>query len=382
MTPLPEIVAPGGNLEKLQIAFAFGADAVYVGGTEFGLRKSADNFTLSELHSAVELANTMQKKVFLVLNGFAHSADIEKLPSYLKEIELIQPHALIISDMGVLRVAKENSSIPIHTSTQASVTNWRTAKMWKDAGAKRVVVARELSLEEAALIQDKAQIEVEIFVHGAMCSSYSGKCTISNYTSGRDSNRGGCVQSCRHAFEIENEHAYIMNSKDLMALELIPKIKSLGLSSLKIEGRMKSNLYVANAVSQYRAALDTFLETPIELENRAARVSNRGFNTGSLIHNAGKESLSSDWNGYSKQLEFVGTVKQNGSRSYVSLKNPVQMGDSLLLMHPNGSEETIEINALWDSQGERIDAAFAGRLIQIELPPQTTKNSLLARMMT
>ena len=194
----PELLAPAGNLEKLKTAFAFGADAVYVGGHVFGLRKYADNFTLNELDAAIQLANKMDKKVYVVLNGFAHNSDLEALETHLKELEKIQPHAFIIADMGVFQLAKRFTTIPLHVSTQAGVTGRYGCQFWLEAGAKRVILAREVSLDDCRGIKSKVPVELEVFVHGAMCASYSGKCVISNYTSARDSNRGGCIQSCRH----------------------------------------------------------------------------------------------------------------------------------------------------------------------------------------
>ncbi len=341
----PELVAPGGNFEKVKIAFTYGADAVYLGVEEFGLRKSAQNLTFLQLHEAVELANTLNKKVYVVLNGYTFQDDLEKLPYFLEKLESAKVHALIISDLGTMRMAKKYSTRPLHTSTQASISNWKAAEEWKKVGAKRVVVARECDITECKEIQEKADIEVETFVHGAMCVSYSGKCTISNYSSGRDSNRGGCIQTCRHPFEFNNEPnedpVYLMNAKDLMGVSLIPEIKKAGLHSLKIEGRMKSNLYLANTVSIYRDAIDTNVLTDNQIdtyETKLKTISNRGFTDGSLHKKAdAKESVSSKWNGYSKGSIYLGTIKHKDDQNfyYAEIKGTFHSSENLEVLMPN-----------------------------------------------
>ena len=293
---LPELLAPAGNLEKLKIAFRFGADAVFVGGKVFGLRKYADNFDLTELKAGVDLANQLGKQVYVVLNGFAHEADMDALHDHLAELEAIQPHGFIISDMGVFQLAKRLTTIPLHVSTQASVTNAAACQFWKEAGASRIILAREVSVAECREILAEVETELEVFVHGAMCASYSGKCVISNYSAGRDSNRGGCVQSCRHPYHVADDHGpdaaytrHIMNAKDLNALMLLPEIVQSGIASLKIEGRMKSNLYLANSVRAYRLALDAIAnglegdalqDHLTRLSTDLSLVSNRQFTTG------------------------------------------------------------------------------------------------------
>ncbi len=343
MNKKPELLAPAGNLEKLKIAFLYGADAVFVGGTVFGLRKYADNFTLEELKRGVDIANKLGKQVYLVLNGFAHNQDMEALKSHLDILQTIGPHAFIISDMGVLKLAKDHTTIPIHVSTQASVTNAYACQLWKNMGAKRVILAREVSIEECKKIKKQVDIELEVFIHGAMCASYSGKCVISNYTSGRDSNRGGCVQSCRHLFEISDPQkqkvtykTHIMNAKDLNAFDLIPSLIESGIESLKIEGRMKSNAYVANAVSHYRRALDH----AISPSNHLSAISNREFSTGGLVQRPGKESINYPMGAYYKEVDFIGTVKQVSPENgiLVEVKTGFKPQDILLRIvpsHPN-----------------------------------------------
>lgn len=352
MNKKPELVAPGGNFEKVKIAYRYGADAVYVGGLAFGLRKSAQNLSPAQLQKAVDLANEEGRKLYVVLNGYTHQDELAELPAYLDVLEKCQVHALIISDLGTLSLAQKYTTRPLHTSTQASVSNWKAAEQWKKCGAKRVVVARECSITECKDIQEKAGIEVETFIHGAMCVSYSGKCTISNYSSGRDSNRGGCIQSCRHPFSFsengQEELVHLMNAKDLMGVSLIPEIKAAGLHSLKIEGRMKSNLYLANTVAVYRDALDQdILQTQSisTYEKQLSNISNRGFSSGSLEKRAdSKNSISANWNGYSKGCLFIGTIKHQDSEGYyyADIKSPFNANEQIELLHPQNKIESLD----------------------------------------
>lgn len=335
----PELLAPAGNLEKLKIAFLYGADAVFVGGTVFGLRKYADNFSLEELKQGIAIANEHGKQVYLVLNGFAHNSDIDELRAHLDDLQILQPHGFIIADMGVFQLAKQHTTVPLHVSTQASVTNKYTCQLWKEAGAKRIILAREVSIAECKEIKEHLDIELEVFVHGAMCASYSGKCVISNYTSGRDSNRGGCVQSCRHIFELSETigspsySTHIMNAKDLNAISLIPQLIESGIESLKIEGRMKSNLYVANAVSAYRHALDEAYDLAA---STLSHVSNRGFSTGGLESRPEGSSINYDMGAYYKELEYVGTIKEASETTglILELKTGFTDTDELVRLTP------------------------------------------------
>ena len=268
-----ELLAPAGNMEKLKMAFHYGADAVFLGGKMFNLRAGSTNFSDEELQEAVDYAHARNKRVYVTLNIIAHNKELEILPEYVKTLEKIGVDAVIVADMGVFQVVKENSNLPISVSTQASNTNWRSVKMWKELGAKRVVMAREVSLEELAEIRIKVpDIEIEAFVHGAMCIAISGRCLLSNYMTGRDANRGDCAQACRWKYKLveekrpdeyfpiyEDEHGtHIFNSKDLCSIEFIDKVLDAGIDSLKIEGRMKGIYYVANAVKTYREALDSY----------------------------------------------------------------------------------------------------------------------------
>ncbi len=343
----PAIVAPGGSLEKALVALHYGADAVYVGSQQFSLRKSATNLSNDELVYLCNTAHKMNKRVYLALNIFPHERDIKPLTKFLENMAKIPLDACIVSDLGMASLVKAYTPFPIHASTQASIMNTPSAALWKSMGAKRIVLAREASLSEAKKIKLATGLEIEHFIHGAMCSSFSGKCTISNVTSGRDSNRGGCIQSCRHSYELSNgDSHYIMNSKDLMGLQHLPHYFDYQIDAVKIEGRMKSILYVANACQQYRFAIDEFYKTREltgmdQFSKNLNRISNRGFTDASLISPAGEDSISNQWNGYSKSLEFIGVVKKNyKTKTLLETKQPFSTQDTLYLMRPDKAELT------------------------------------------
>ena len=362
----PSIVAPGGSLDKALIALNYGADSVYIGSSEFGLRKSSENFSFSEIAALCNYAQQNNKCVYLTLNIFPHEQDINQLRSFFSSIQPLGLNALIISDLGLCKMSMEYTDIPVHVSTQASVLNSETARLWASLGVKRIVLAREASLKESQLIKQQTNCETEVFIHGAMCSSFSGKCTISNVASGRDSNRGGCIQSCRHNYTLSNDDdLYIMNSKDLRGIELIPDYFKYQIDAVKIEGRMKSPLYVANAVQQYRRAIDLFSESPDlftdeleELQSNLNRASNRGFTTASLKIPAEGSSISYDWNGYTKSHQFVGFIREtNGSKSLLHAKIPLKPGQSFTYISPDNykSHETI-IDSLTTDSGSSLSS--------------------------
>lgn len=268
-----ELLAPVGNMEKFKMAIHYGADAVFLGGKMFNLRAGSSNFSDEELEEAVTYAHDLGKKVYVTLNIIPHNDELDLLPDYVKFLEKIGIDGVIVADLGVFQIVKENTNLRISVSTQASNTNWRSVQMWRDLGAKRVVLAREISLDNIAEIRAKVpDIELEVFIHGAMCMSISGRCLLSNYMTGRDANRGDCAQSCRWKYSLveetrpgeympvfEDDHGtYIFNSKDLCTIEFIDKILDIGVDSLKIEGRMKGIYYVANCVKVYRDAIDSY----------------------------------------------------------------------------------------------------------------------------
>ena len=362
----PAIVAPGGSLEKALIAFDYGADAVYVGANQFSLRKSANNLELSELAHLCRTANQSKKRVYLAMNIYPHEKDINGIIKFLKSIANIGLNALIISDIGMCKLASQYTNIPIHASTQASILNEQAAKLWQSMGAKRIVLAREASLLESGKIKQRTGLETEVFIHGAMCSSFSGKCTISNVASGRDSNRGGCIQSCRHSYTLSNgDSQHIMNSKDLMGIESIPDYFLNDIDAVKIEGRMKSALYVANACQQYRTAIDAYAESPrnfstvvSQLKENLKRVSNRGFTTASLTSPASGSSISYDWNGYSNSVEFLGIAHiSTNKKTMITVKQPLKTGDTIQFISPNESLPTAITVALESLNGTPLNDA-------------------------
>lgn len=257
----PELLAPAGNLDKLKTAIRYGADAVYCAGKDYGLRAAADNFTREELTTGVAFAHAHGAKVYVVLNGFLHDQDLIELPDFIRFLKSIAVDAVIVSDPGVALLVREHGPIDLHVSTQASVLNLAAVMAWKELGATRVVLGREVTVHDAGALQRRSGVEMELFVHGAMCMAYSGHCVISNFTQGRDSNRGGCAHSCRFSYDIKfsddkRESAYFMSSKDLEGLMALPRFVEQGIVSLKIEGRMKSPLYAASTTRVYRMALD------------------------------------------------------------------------------------------------------------------------------
>lgn len=307
-----ELLAPAGCLERLKVALLYGANAVYLAGQSFGLRSASDNFSEIELQEGVRFAHERDAKVYVTLNAFLHDHELKQLPDYIRFLEESAVDAVIVSDPGVLETVHQHSSIPIHLSTQASCLNLYSARAWKQMGASRIVLGREVSIEEAGRIRQQANIPVEQFVHGALCMAYSGNCVISNYTSGRDSNRGGCAQSCRYPYTLSSSSSdyskpvvpvaqknSFMSSKDLKGLELIPFFLEHQIDSLKIEGRMKSNFYVAMTVHCYAAALKHCLTSPEEswgaqlqmLSARLDEMPNRGYTTASLSHPATSDSI-------------------------------------------------------------------------------------------
>ena len=268
----PELLAPAGDLEKLKIAIKYGADAVYLGGTNFGLRANATNFTLEELEEGINFAHNYGKKVYVTVNIVLHNKEIEGLIEYLKNLERINVDAIIVSDPAIIKIARENTSLEIHLSTQQSCLNIESAKFFKSEGISRIVLARECNKDDIKQIIDNVNIEIECFIHGAMCASYSGRCVLSNFLTARDSNRGGCSQICRWDFdlldenknEIKGEMPFTFCTKDLSMLSHIPEMIDMGITSFKIEGRMRSIYYIATVVSTYRKVIDEYLNNPKE----------------------------------------------------------------------------------------------------------------------
>lgn len=356
---IPEILAPAGSLEKLKVAILYGANAVYLGGQKFGLRTAAENFTQDELREGVEFAHERNSQVYVVLNSFLHDKDLTELPEFIKFLEEIKIDAVIVSDLGVVRTVREHSNIPVHVSTQASTLNAESAKLWKKAGATRIVLGREVSVKEAGKIKREADIEIEMFIHGSMCMAYSGHCVISNFTQGRDSNRGGCAHSCRFEYSIEGldteekRKAYFMSSKDLEGLRVLPAFIDEEIDSLKIEGRMKSHLYAATMSKVYSEALEYYAEhgnflseNMLEWEQELSKVSHRAYTEASLVEKAGSESIFNERENLSEdEWNMVGPVIEASTKAgiVIEVRNAFNQGDELEIIPFKG--ECIKVTA-------------------------------------
>ena len=375
----PELLAPAGNMEKLHMALLYGADAVYLGGKMFGLRAFASNFSLAEMDEAVAFAHSLHKKVYVTVNIFAHNEDINNLPDYLRSLQAIGVDALLISDFGVWSVAREIiPEMPLHVSTQANTTNWAAVKAWENLGASRVVLARELSFREMKEIGSKTEVELEAFVHGAMCISYSGRCWLSSYLTGRDGNRGACAQVCRWEFSLteknrpgevydvagDDQGTYIMNSKDLCLLPYLPQLMEAGICSFKIEGRMKSAHYAASVVSVYRRAIDACWRDPQhytvkqEWLDELEKVSHRPYTTGFALGKPDATAQVYTTSSYLQTHEFVGLVRDwDNGRLTVEQRNHMKEGETLEVFCPDGSLRTLVLKEMRNQEGEPIVAA-------------------------
>ncbi|NLH45649.1 MAG: U32 family peptidase [Acholeplasmataceae bacterium] len=377
----PELLAPAGNMEKCKMALLYGADAVYLGGNKFGLRAYAANFNIAEIKEAVEFAHSLGKKVYVTVNIFAHNEDIAELPEYLLSLEKAGVDALLISDFGVWNIARQVvPAMPLHVSTQANTCNWAAAEAWKNLGAERVVLARELSIAEISEIGKKCDVELEVFVHGAMCISYSGRCYLSSYLTGRDGNRGECAQVCRwnyklveqnrpdQEFSIEEDErgTYIMNSKDLCLLDLIPELAEAGVDSLKIEGRMKSVHYVATVVSVYRKAIDAWYSNPDEFvvksewKDELEKVSHRPYFYGFAVNKPDENGQIYTTSSYVQTRDFVGIVTdydKETNTAYIEQRNKMVAGEKLEVLMPDGTLLEIALNDMRDENGNQFDVA-------------------------
>ncbi|MCL1906243.1 MAG: U32 family peptidase [Clostridiales bacterium] len=395
----PELLAPAGDMEKLRVAIAYGADAVYIGGQDFSLRARAGNFSAKELPAAVEYAHRAGKKLYVAVNVFARNSDIERLPAYLKLLAEAAPDALIISDLGVFSLAREYApGLPLHISTQANTVNWQSAAAWGRLGAKRVILGRELTLAEVAKISALPGPETEIFVHGAMCMAYSGRCFLSHYLSGRDANRGDCAQPCRWRYALQEEKrpgeffpvkedargGYILNSRDLCLIEALPDIIGSGVSAVKIEGRNKSAYYIANVTRVYRAAIDAaydgqWYNTKMEAWRRElAKISHREYTTGFAFGppgDKGQRYLTSDpIRGY--DFAAMVTALEPGIL-VLEQRNHFASGDTLELLLPDGGQLDILVTTMHNGAEKSINAA-AHPGMRVYLPLTAEQQQTLA----
>lgn len=379
----PELLVPASSLEVLKVAVIFGADAVYIGGEAFGLRAKAKNFSMADMQEGIRFAHKHNVKVYVTANILAHNEDLDGVRKYFQELKEIGPDALIISDPGVFEIAGEVCpEIERHVSTQANNTNYGTFLFWHRQGAKRVVTARELSLEEIRQIRAKIpdDLEIETFIHGAMCISYSGRCLLSNYFTGRDANRGACTHPCRWKYAVveesrpgeylpvyENERGtFIFNSKDLCMIEHLPDILNSGIDSLKIEGRMKTALYVATVARTYRKAIDDYQSDPKLYEKNMPwyqeQISNctyRQFTTGFFYGKPSEEAQIYDNNTYIQEYTYLGIVGERDERGYYTIeqRNKFSVGETIEIMKPDGQNIPATVRAIFDEEGNSMESA-------------------------
>lgn len=400
----PELLAPAGNLEKLKMALIYGADAVFLGGKAFGLRAFGGNFTEEELKEGVEFAHEMGKKVYVTVNIYAHNSDLGKLPEYLKYLESIRVDAILVADLGVFQIAKQVApNLHIHISTQANNTNWASVQAWKDMGASRVVLARELSINEIAEIREKCDVELEMFVHGAMCISYSGRCLMSNYFTGRDANRGSCAQSCRWKYSLVEEKrpgefipvfedergTYIFNSKDMCLLPYIDQVIKSGVDSLKIEGRMKSVHYASSVVKAYRLAIDSYFADPDAFEikdewlDELQKVSHREYTTGFYFHRPTEKDQIYGSSSYIQTSDFIGLVlsyDEPTGFAIVEQRNNMKIGQEIEVIQPKGKTFKQNIDIMLNDEDVAIEVApHAQQIIKIKMNESVEPYAMLRR---
>lgn len=402
----PELLIPASSLEVLKIAVIFGADAVYIGGEAFGLRAKAKNFSMEEIKEGIAFAHEHDVKVYITANILAHNSDLEGAREYFTELREIKPDALIISDPGMFLLAKEVCpEIERHISTQANNTNYATYRFWHELGAKRVVSARELSLEEIKEIRANIpdELEIETFIHGAMCISYSGRCLLSNYFTGRDANQGACTHPCRWKYSIveetrpneympvyENERGtYIFNSKDLCMIEHIPELMESGIDSFKIEGRMKTALYVATVARTYRKAIDDYKESPERYKEHLPwyldQISNctyRQFTTGFFFGKPSDEAQIYDNNTYLKEYTYLGIVgEQREDGLYqIEQRNKFSLGEEIEVMKPNGENQIVTVRRILDEEGNEMESApHPKQILYIDLGEPLDRYDILRR---
>ena len=401
----PELLIPASSLEVLKTAVIFGADAVYIGGEAFGLRAKAKNFSMEEMRAGIAFAHEHGVKVYVTANILAHNYDLAGVEEYFKELKEIRPDALIIADPGVFRIAKRVCpEIEIHISTQANNTNYETYRFWHELGAKRVVSARELSLKEIRELRANIpeELEIETFVHGAMCISYSGRCLLSNYFTGRDANQGACTHPCRWKYAVveetrpgqylpvyENERGtYIFNSKDLCMIGHIPDLMEAGIDSFKIEGRMKTALYVATVARTYRKAIDDYLESPEKYEEnmpwyrqQIASCTYRQFTTGFFYGKPDESTQIYDNNTYVKEYTYLGIVEevQDGA-CRIEQRNKFSVGEEIEIMKPDGRNVLATVLSIADEEGVSMESApHPQQKLDVRLSGMAERYDLLRR---
>ncbi|NMB26853.1 MAG: U32 family peptidase [Tissierellia bacterium] len=379
----PELLAPAGDLEKLKMAIIYGADAVYLGGEQFGLRKASKNFNMDEIKEGIDFAHSRGKKIYITMNIIPHNKDLKGLEDYAMELYKLNVDGVIVSDPGVFSIINRTvPNLPIHLSTQASVTNYETIMFWYNLGIRRVILARELSFKEIKEITSKVpkDLEIETFVHGAMCISYSGRCLLSNYMAGRDANMGDCAHPCRWKYNLVEEKrpgeyfpifedekgTFIFNSKDLAMIEYIPELVDSGINSFKIEGRVKSSYYVATVIRSYRRAIDEYFKDPQnyifkeDWINEIKKASHRDFTTGFYFNKPTEEDQVYTSSSYIREYDYVGLVLDYDKESKIATieqRNRMFVGDEVEIFGPNKDYFIQTIETMWDEEGEKIEVA-------------------------
>ena len=402
----PELLAPGGSLTKLKTAIDYGADAVYIGGEAFSLRAAAENFSMDDIMRGLDYAHERGKKVYLTANIIPHNNDIDAFEKYVDEIRPLGFDAVLISDPGMFDIMREKApEIPIHVSTQANNTNYRSAIMWHKLGAKRIVLAREMSFKEITEIRKRipAELELEAFVHGAMCISYSGRCLLSNYMTGRDSNQGMCAHPCRWNYKLveetrpgeymdvfENERGtFIFNSKDMCMIERIPELVKSGISSFKLEGRVKTEYYVAVVVGAYRREIDRYFENPEKYEFNTAeyeelcKVSHRPYSAGFYYGKPDSEGQVYGSSSYIRDYDLIGIVTgydEKTGLATVTQRNRFFKGDTVEIIRPMKPFLTQTIERITDDTGAEIDVAnHAEQVVQIPVSEPIEAGAMLRK---
>jgi putative protease len=396
-----ELLAPAGNMEKLKVALAFGADAVYFAGRKYGLRSAANNFDESELVEAIKYCHELNRKAYVTVNIIPHNEHLEGLDEYVKFLGTTDVDGLIVSDPGVISIIKKEAPhIPIHLSTQANATNWMTVRFWKELGVKRIVLARELSLEEISEISKKVDIELETFVHGAMCISYSGRCLLSAFMTNRHANFGDCSHPCRWKYALVEEMrpgeyfpvfeddygTYILNSKDLCMIENIPDLVRSGVGFFKIEGRMKSVYYVASVTHAYRKAIDKYIEdpenysVPQDILDEVYKVSHRPFTTGFYYKTPEVSRQNYEFSSYIRNYSFVGVVEkycEDEGVAVVGVRNRLKKGDEVEFLRPGSGVFRQVIDTMIGEDGNELTEAHANYTVRIKTVEPVTQYTMM-----
>ncbi len=402
----PELLAPAGSLAKLKYAVMYGADAVYIGGEAFSLRVAAKNFSIDEIKEGIEFAHSHGVKVYITANIIPHNSDLKKFPEFVKEVDAIGADAIIVSDPGTFSIVREVApNLDIHISTQANNTNYASANFWYKQGAKRVILARDLSFGEIGEIREKTnhELEIECFVHGAMCVSYSGRCLLSNYLTHRDSNKGACSHPCRWKYYLmeekrpgeympvfENERGtFIFNSKDLCMIEYIPQLIDAGITSFKIEGRVKNELYVATVIKAYRMAIDAYFENKESFKvsddilSELSKVSHREYTGGFYFGKPDDKQQLYTSNTYIQEYGIVGVVRSWDAETHMAVieqRNKFVKGDSIEILSPSGENIYYTVDDMYDAEDNIIESApHAQMTVKMKIPSPVNEYSILRK---